>query len=252
MTRFVLLSTQRSGSTWVVDMLNSHPRVVAYTELFIHGASMRTKWAGERDVDFWQVVVKQPGSPRGRLGRARLLWRYLGRVYRERPGVDAVGFKLMYSQLRNPRPLVPALVLKRPHIVHLVRRNALDIVLSKETGAARGALHAKAGEDVQPVTVRLPAETLLERLAAHELEVERARRRFRRLRLPYLEVGYEDLVRDQEAGFASIFAFLGVPAAAELSSSLQKLNPTSHEQVIENYDEVRTLLAGTRFEQQLR
>jgi hypothetical protein len=232
-------------------MLNSHPRVVAYTELFIHGAATRSKWAGERDLDFWQVTARQPGAPRGRLGRARLLWRYLGQVYRDRPGVDAVGFKLMYSQLRVARPLVPMLVLKRPRIVHLIRRNALDIVLSKETGAARGALHAKSGEDVRPVTVRLPTENLLDRLAAHENEVERARRRLRRLRLPYLEVGYEDLVRDQEQGFASVFEFLGVPATTELSSSLQKLNPTSHEQVIENYDEVRALLAGTRFGVQL-
>jgi hypothetical protein len=232
-------------------MLNSHPRVVAYTELFIHGASMRTKWAGEKDVEFWQVFLKHQGSPRSRLTRARLLWRYLGHVYRERPGVDAVGFKLMYSQLRVAKPLVPALVAKRPRVVHLIRRNALDIVLSKETGAARGALHAKAGEDVRAVTVNLPTDDLLERLAAHEQEVERARMRFRRFRLPYLEVGYEDLVRDQEREFAAIFNFLGVSEAGVLSSSLQKLNPTAHEQLIENYDEVRALLTGTRFEPQL-
>ena len=232
-------------------MLNSHPRVVAYTELFIHGASTRTKWAGEKDVDFWQVAVRQPGAPGGRLGRARLLWRYLGQVYRDRPGVDAVGFKLMYSQLRVSKPLVPALVLRRVRLVHLIRRNALDVVLSKETGAARGSLHAPAGEEVSMVTVHLPTDGLLERLAEHEEDVERARARFRRLRLPSLEVAYEDLVRDEERGFAEIFDFLGVGQTGALSSSLQKLNPTSHEQVIENYDEVRALLTGTRFEPQL-
>lgn len=251
MTRFVLLSTQRSGSTWVVDMLNSHPGVVAYTELFIHGASTRTKWAGEKDIEFWQVLVKKEGSPKGRLGRTRLLWDYLGQVYRDRPGVDAVGFKLMYSQLQVSKPLVPALVLRRPRVVHLVRRNGLDIVLSKETGAARGALHARSGEQVAAISVRLPTDDLLERLEAHDRAVEKARRRFQRLRLPYLEIAYEDLVREQAQGFERIFDFLGVPGTGELSSSLQKLNPTSHEQVIENYDEVRELLTGTRFEQQL-
>ena len=232
-------------------MLNSHPRVVAYTELFIHGASTRTKWAGERDLDFWQVALRQAGPPRSRLKRAQLLWRYLGQVYRDRPGVDAVGFKLMYSQLRVSKPLVPALVLRRVRLVHLIRRNALDVVLSKEAGAARGSLHAPAGEDVRTVTVHLPTDGLLERLAAHEEEVERAQARFRRLRLPSLEVAYEDLVRDEERGFAEIFDFLGVGQAGALSSSLQKLNPTSHAQVIENYDEVRELLTGTRFEPQL-
>ena len=32
---------------------------------------------------------------------------------------------------------MPALWLKRVRIIHLIRRNALDVVLSKEAGAAR-------------------------------------------------------------------------------------------------------------------
>jgi LPS sulfotransferase NodH len=252
MTRFVLLSAQRSGSTWVIDMLNSHPRVVAYSELFLRGGEDRPKWAGEKDLLHWHAFLAEHGPPRTRVARTYWLWRYLNRVYAPRPGVDAAGFKLPYIHQSVSRPLVPALVLRRVRIIHLIRRNVLDIMLSKEAAAARGALHAHSADAVATVRVRLPTENLLERITSHDRQVEQVRARFARLRLPCREVFYEELVRD-EAEFGSLFDFLGAEAPADgLSSALQKLNPTSHAGLIENYDEVRAALEGTKYGWQLR
>lgn len=253
MTRFILLAAQRSGSTWVLDMLNSHPRVVGYSELFLRGGVDRPKiWAGEKDLLQWQAFLAEHGPPRSRVARTYRLWQYLNRVYAPRPGIEAVGFKLMYIQQNVSRPLVPALVLRRVRVIHVIRRNVIDILLSKETAAARGALHAHSGDAVAAVRVRLPTETLLERIASHERQVEQARARFARLRLPYREVFYEDLVREN-AEFDSLFDFLGTePPGDRLSSPLQKLNPTSQADVIENYDEVRAALEGTMYAGQLR
>jgi hypothetical protein len=218
----------------------------------MHGASGRPRWAGEKDLEYWRTFLAKAGSPGSRLARTRLLWGYLGHVYATRPGIDAAGFKLMYSQLKVSRPLLPALVLRRVRIVHLIRRNALDVVLSKETAAAREAMHARAGEAVQPVRVLLPTDDLLERMAAHERHVEQARERFARLArlgLAYREAVYEDLVRDEQREFTALFDFLHVGSNAGTAfSSLQKVNPTSHQELIENYDEVRGMLRGTRFE----
>ncbi len=61
---------------------------------------------------------------------------------------------------------------------------------------------------------------------------------------------FVDLVADEESGFASLFEFLGVQRAS-VSSSLQKVNPTAHEELIENYGEVRAALEGTKFAGQL-
>ena len=232
-------------------MLNSHPRVLTYSELFMHGGEGKPKWGTEQDLPYWQTFIAGKGPP-GRLGRAYWLWRYLGQAYAERPGIEAAGFKLMYSQLtRVTRPLVPALRLKRVRIIHLMRRNALDVVLSKEAGEARrGVLHARSGEPVEAVRIRLRTEDLLERMNAHDREIEAARAKFRRLGLPYQEAVYEELVRD-EARYASLFRFLGVEPEP-VSSSLQKVNPTTHEELIENYGEVRDALEGTQFAAQLR
>jgi LPS sulfotransferase NodH len=249
-TRFVVLSTQRSGSTWVVDMLTSNPRVVAYSELFMHGGEGTPKWGQEQSLPYWQTFSREQRG--GRLARPYWLWHYLGRAFEERPGVDAIGFKLMYSQLtRISKPLMPSLWLKRVRIIHLIRRNALDVVLSKEAGAARGGkLHARAGEDVERVRIRLQTDDLLRRMTLHERAIEGARVRFKRVGLPYREVVYEELA-DDERGFGPLFEFLGVEPAP-VSSSLKKVNPTVHEELIENYGEVREALNGTKYAEQLR
>jgi hypothetical protein len=248
---FIVLSTQRSGSTWVVDMLNSHPRLLAYSELFMHGGEGTPRWGPpEGDLPYWQTHVAETGA--NRLTRPYHLWRYLGRAFAQRPGIDAIGLKLMYSQLtRIARPLMPALWLKRVRIIHLIRRNALDVVLSKEAGSARqGVLHARAGQPVEAVRIRLSTENLLARMTAHERQVAAARVRFKRVGLRYREVVYEDLVEDEQ-GFAELFRFLELEPQP-VSSSLQKVNPTAHEELIENYGEVREALEGTPFAGQLR
>ncbi len=250
MTKFVVLSTQRSGSTWVVDMLTSHPRVVAYSELFMHGGEGTPRWGKEKDLPYWQTYARDKRG--GRVTRPYWLWRYLGEAFQERPGVDAIGFKLMYSQLTSiSKPLMPSLWLKRVRIIHLIRRNALDVVLSKEAGAARGGkLHAREGEDVERVSIRLQTDDLLRRMTLHERAIDGARVRFKRVGLPYREVVYEDLV-DDERGFATLFEFLDVEPTP-VTSSLQKVNPTAHEELIENYGEVRDALEGTKYAGQLR
>jgi len=247
-TNFVVLSTQRSGSTWVVDMLTSNPRVIAYSELFMHGGEGTPRWGQEQDLPYWQTYSRD----KHRVAKPYWLWHYLGEAFEERPDVDAVGFKLMYSQLtRISRPLLPMLWLKRVRIIHLIRRNALDVVLSKEAGAAReGRLHARDGEDVEAVRLNLDTDTLLRRMTLHERAIAGARVRFKKVGLPYTEVVYEDLAAD-ESGFAELFEFLGVEPAP-VTSSLQKLNPSSHEELIENYGEVREALAETEFAGLLR
>ena len=198
MTRFVVLSTQRSGSTWVVDMLTSHPRVVAYSELFMHGGQGTPQWGQEKDLPYWQTFIATSGG--GRFARPYWLWRYLGQAFEERPGVDAIGFKLMYSQLtRIAKPLTPALWLKRVRIIHLMRRNALDVVLSKEAGEARrGVLHAREGQPVESVRV-----TARHRRSAGAADGARAADRGRAgalqaRRHPVPEVIYEDLVANEK------------------------------------------------------
>jgi LPS sulfotransferase NodH len=251
MTRFVLLSTQRSGSTWVIDTLNSHPAVTAYGELFLQNGQGSPPWGG-RDMVFYETFLKQKRDEMNRPQRLNQFLQYLETVYSTRNGNEATGFKLMYGQQGAHGDLYPYIVLNRISVVHLIRRNYLDIILSKEAAVARDLFHAHIGEEVQHVKVHLNAGDLLNRLRQQERDVEKARERFSRFALPYMEVYYEDLISGNQ-GFGLMLDFLRVKQrTAELVSPLRKLNPVAHREIIENYESVEDLLKGTAYAGLLR
>ena len=81
-TSFVVLSTQRSGSTWVVDMLDSHPRVSCYGELLLPEGTGKHP-VGAQDTVPLSDVLRERRS--GSLARHLEGWRYLDRLYGGKP-----------------------------------------------------------------------------------------------------------------------------------------------------------------------
>jgi LPS sulfotransferase NodH len=250
--KFILIANQRTGSTWIIDLLNSHPHITAYSELF-HGANYgRPKVGGNRDILVWNSYAASQGSPRGRLERMRLCFQYLDEeVYRPRNGSGAAGFKLMYNQAAFEIYLLAYLKVRRVSVIHLIRRNHLAGILSEEAVLVRNVAHAQAGSAVAPVQFELDTHTLITRLQARAQSVREAQDFLSQMGTPYSEIYYEDL-REDASGIQETMRVLGVDATDfEPSSSLQKLNPTDHRQLIENYDEVHELLKGTAFFDQL-
>lgn len=248
---FILYSTQRSGSTWVVDMLNSHPEVRAYSELFLAGGRGRPQWGGSKDLVFWETYLQQRRTEAPKAGIDSLLFQYLDDLYRGSDQISAVGFKLMYGQAGAYPKIMEYASLHNVGIIHLIRRNYLDTLISKEIAAQRDLYHTRKGDPVQQTTVRLDAGDLVERLAAQEKEVEKAERRLRAQGARVLEVAYEDL-RADTSGFAAMLGWLGVMNDGfSLQSTLQRIVQTPHYKVIKNYADVRRALEGTRFHQLL-
>jgi LPS sulfotransferase NodH len=177
---------------------------------------------------------------------------YLNRLY-SKSEMDAVGFKLMYGHPRMHPGLLPYLALRRVRALHLVRTNLLDQVLSWETARARGLFRAHAGDDVPQTTVRLETESLVDRLEELEARIERGRRTLRRMRVPTLEIEYEQLVERPAALISEAFRFLNVDSADDWApgSTLVRMNWTPRLELIENVDEVARTLRGTRFSSML-
>ncbi len=233
-------------------MLNSHPAAVAYSELLLEGARGKPKWGGEKDLEFWNDFYDFEHQEQPDASQTELLFEYLERVFAPRSGCLAVGFKLMYGQFGAYHDLYEYISSKDVTIVHLIRENALDIVLSKETAVQRGVFHSRDKESTSAIKVRLPVDQLITQLVAQRRAVERAKETFRGGGLRYMEISYEHLLAD-EMNFQSILCFLGLPlVSAGLGSPLRKLNLASHRELIENYDAVAELLRGTSFEELLR
>jgi LPS sulfotransferase NodH len=254
MARFILLTAPRSGSAWLVDLLNSHPEVTTYGELFQPEADELPAY-GSRDVPTFKTYVssREKGkSPKTKAGLLRRRISYVNALYSKRSDAAAVGFKLMYRQVSINPGLLPYLALRRTRIVHLIRTNVLDSVVSHETARARGVFHIHSGEPVAKVRVQLDADNLATRLDQHELSIANARSTLSRLRFPQLETFYEELTGPRgDAELARILDFLGVERG-ELVSSLVRANDAPHAELLTNYDEVRRALTGSRFEWMLR
>lgn len=251
--RFAVVSSPRSGTTWLVDLLNSHPQIACFSEIFLHDHFGNMPHGGRQDAPTWDSfsTLRLPGlGPRKRL---QLYFEYLDReIYSNRHGAPAVGFKLMYSHAERGFGIPAYLKLARVSLVHLVRENHLDVLLSEETLRARKYHHAAPGAEVPVVQVELEAATLAHRLARFEAAIDAGRADFKTLGTPWLEVTYEELLEDP-AKINRILEFLGVERCAEsLTSQFKKLNPTDHRQTIANYDEVRKALRTTRFAGLLR
>ncbi len=249
-TKFVVLSAQRSGSTWFVDVLN-HLGTTVFTELLLPRKKAREQrlmsWSTAEYLD--RTLRAQPLYCETRGGRMRVrplsLVAYLNEVYR-RPG--PVGFKLMYSNVRRYPEVWAYVALRRLHVVHLVRRNHLDVVISEEMRWATRTVHRILDEPAGPQPqIELEPSGLLRRLRRLRRNVERARWLLRASRVPHLEVTYESVVQD-DRGFDRVAEFLAIDRQGRAPRSrLAKLVRGERAAVVRNYAEVRRALGATEF-----
>ena len=230
--RFVVISQQRSGSSYLVDALDGHPDLACADEIFAERSGTDTgDWAA---VDAtWEAVFAR-ACPRG--------WR----------PPRAVGFKWMTNQghdALHDRVLAKARA-TRTRVVFLFRQNELrreiSAAVNREVGGeAAGLAHPATAERAQLVrahraTLRAGAALVNELARKYE---ERARVAAYYAEADRLFVDYEDLLGGG-AGLARIRAFLGVAhidAAAPRSRVLPQDGPILA--AVENAAVVRKTMA---------
>jgi LPS sulfotransferase NodH len=249
-TKFVLLTTQRTGSTWVRTSLNSHPEIASYGELFLErgqGFPFNAAFA-PLDVEFFESWLAMRARGPHPVSRARLCLTYLNHLYYRGRTESIVGFKLMYSQVRRNPALIGYLLAKRIRILHLIRRNLLDVVISAAAAQARGQAHAAGKDPVREIQIRLDPQATRHRLIQLERQVTFVRGAIRASRLPAHEMTYEDLLSDGSK-FDDAARFLGVDASPgqTLTSALKKLNRKPQRQIVANWTEVERNLRAAGF-----
>jgi hypothetical protein len=228
-----------------MGMLDDHPAIAAYDELLLESASGKGYW-GRTDLDVFESYYRRHRQYDNHLARMRWSFRYLDELYSKREALDAIGMKLMYDQLWK-NPWVWAYMMSRHvRIIHLVRDNLLDIVLSIETLNVRKQPHAHQGDIVESPAVTLQPTTTLSTLKTLEFRIQTARRLLAFLPINHMEVSYERLLEHPEL-INDIFTFLQVNSHLA-QSQFQKLTSSSKRELIENYDQIAQVLAGTRFE----
>jgi hypothetical protein len=218
-TRFVIFGQGRSGSSLLVDLLNSHPSIVCEGE---HFHLDRNVFLGARSMLAYAD------------GRSR---KFVTASY---------GFKFKIYQLpqhgvNDERDFVCKLHAAGWKLIYLWRRNVFRQVLSNFVLERRGTAHLREGQSLDgnlfpfSVDVQMFVHLLNGRaqLLGREREVLAD--------LPFFEVVYERDLADAEKrneSMQKIASFLGVPSAP-LSTALRRISRENPREMIANYDELR-------------
>lgn len=197
--------------------------------------------------DDFRRFIEVHGTPS--VTRIFRVFSYLNQLYRN---PRTVGFKLMYTHLRRHPELLLYFAARRVSIVHLVRRNCLDIVVSEELARLLGTSHAQAGQKIDVAPVYIDPANLVDRLSRRRKNSEQINRLLRLSTCQHIEVTYEAL-RDGAQEFERLAKFLGL---AQWSyggrSNIAKRGTECHRDAIANYEEVRQALSSTQFLSLLR
>jgi LPS sulfotransferase NodH len=247
---FCILTTQRSGSTWLVSLLDSHPQIKAFSELFIgetfaHPSDEYLPWSDEYLSLFYEFERMNPGM------RLFKVFQYL-ETLSHYPGMHhAIGFKLMYSQLAKRPEILLKLILARYKVINLTRENSLDILISRETFKRNGFPHSK--EEQKLKAIELKPGLLLKELEKQDRNIQLMQTLLNLLPLQVLNVTYESLCNNQQMVIDSVLNFLGVgDNKVSLNSELKKISKGQYSQKIANFEEVKVALSGTKFQRFLQ
>ena len=236
--KFCVISTQRSGSTWLIQLLNSHHQIKSFdAEPFLDRTYKKESFYDDVFVPY------QYFKQNSKTLRPRTMFKYLDILEQyDRESHDTIGFKIMYNQvIRNPEFFIKIL-LDRYRIVHLVRRNHLDTLISELVGEQYGVYHLKKASRENRV-VKIEPSSCINTLNYCENIYLFFKLFLKVFPLPVLEIKYQSLVDNKNETLKQIADFLQVDSnLLSLDSKLKKVNPGSYKDKIANYEQIAAIL----------
>lgn len=212
-----VVGMHRSGTTWVFDMLASHPQVAGVFEsgLFSSNLGLATLFAGEH----WYRDSDRLESDRKFFGASFRLNQIIDRAelvqdVRELSGGwlgRALGSDHRFLVEKTPQHLATMTTIEElfpgAAFIHVIR-DGRDMVVSRKAAA-------RSWPGLQSRSVRI-GETAGQWAA----ELRAARETADREGLRYTEVRYEEMRVDPAGGLRGLFEFCGIPADEDLVAAI--------------------------------
>lgn len=235
--RAIILTTQRSGSTFLVSCLRSHPEVQCAGEI-LNGQpdDPRPAYRGPFRQTLKAFRILRTGAWRA----GSFMDAFFGR------GTAKVRcFKAMYNQIARPFAARYLVENEDIRVIHLRRHNLLKVHVSTLLMNKRKQLQATAPTetvwiDVNPQKAIASMRKARERYESYDRAFERH---------PRLQVSYEDLIDSSgltEENRSRICDFLSI-AQLPMASPLVKLNPESLRDMVTNYDQLAEAISRSEF-----
>ena len=222
-SKFVVVMTGRSGSSYLIDLLNSSHSIDARGEQF---SGMRS-------------------------AKRQLAW--LKRVYRDpvAPEIGAIGFKTKVQDILDKDRFAELMREEEARVIVLRRKNIVKSVVSwfnaERLFAGTGEWNL-GGERSSSSPINVDSTLFAKRVSLMEQATMQLEEFCERLPAPRLYLHYEDLLTSLDTTLDAVFRFLDVPRT-DTSCGIRKNTSDNLREAIANFDEIRTQFIGTRYEE---
>ena len=248
MTKFILLTGRRSGTTLVIDCLNNHPDITCIKRAF--GVERRIKNPTEHrhSSDFYLYRTDNALRKAMYLFRRTVVFHdYLAnKMFTTEEAGTAKGFRVIYEISKSYTMIEDWVKQDNVKVIHLIRENVLKTYLSTETAKIHKMHHPREGDAVKPVSIYIDPGKIVNILKKRLEEIDSQRNRYSGEN--YLEVTYESFVNNRAVESDRILSHLEVDTNCGLQSDLVKINPNSVRDIIQNYAEVAEVVHAAGLE----
>lgn len=220
-----LLAEPRSGSTWLMQTMDSHPRITMAGELL--------------NPDLFPETGDFSGLPSERYGECL--------DYLEQHSSDKndywTGCKILFPHLEKVGLDFGEALLKRiarngGRCLFLIRRDLLRARVSQELARTLGRWHVQHGEQPIKTTLAVDPATIWMRMDRSWKQRERVRACLQSHAPRVMELTYEDLFHQPRYWLRRIAAFLEISPRKFRRSREIKANPDHPWQVVENFGDL--------------
>lgn len=248
MTKFIIFTTQRSGSTVLTKTLDEHPQVFVAGEIF--------HTSNEIHHPEWHFPFKNylgKGKARGILMKINKALNNFSIKERVKKHLDAFyvakettetarGFKLMQSQVKSNPVIWNYIKNNDIKIIVLIRKNIFETALSRYRGRTTQVYHSNNAV-IEKQKLQIPVAEFtawLGTLDEANKKLIQQTEGMNRLVLYYEDFGSWQQILDQTFGFLNIDT-LKIPPA------LQKVGAKDWRQDVENYKELEQAIQQTNY-----
>lgn len=250
----MILTNGRSGSNYLVDIINQHPLLMNYGEVlgtWSNKRKIKTLLMLKSEEEYLDFILQNRFffymSQLFYYFKDRKSFHFKKRKNIERVGVKDFGINIQRYQLQD--------WLKSKSefkVIHLYRQNQLDRYISLFAMKSTGLVSTKMGSTNSKMTV--DCENLINTLEVYEeemafqielansLDPERV-----------ISISYEELFMSEHKSeiISSIFNFLGVNDI-EIKDRHKRILSKELSEKVENYSELVTVIEATKFKKYLR
>jgi len=251
MTKFIIFGIQRTGTTFLMSLLNSHPDVFCTHELFIQHMFPEFDEEQHPQAISYNLYCKRNSKPDifipdnhplDGIRKSSVLPDDFISNFCKIQGYKAIGFKLMLNQLSDN--IIQSLKKHQFKFIIIKRMNYLDTYISEKASGHNKIMHqtTDTSSELELKQFRLEPFSVCQRLLTLEMSTKKLQEIANKFKFENISIEYENLVAQPQINIQKICDFLNVKFKDNLKSKYIKLLPKNKEETILNLDEIRYIL----------